>query len=281
MRMGLPKAAAAMREAGVGGVIVPDLPPDMAGPWLAASAGIDTVFLAAPTSTPERLAKVGAMSRGFVYCVSTHRRHRRARRAARRARRARRAREGARRTLPVAVGFGVSTPEQAADGRQARRRRRRRQRDRAPAGDADGAARRSSRASSSAVARRSLSAYRVSPLRATRRRQTYSHPRAAPVARVRLCIYGAARIGEPVGSVAACDCAAESTCSAQRLRRRPGVTAWRGAATLRRRGTGALATSTGGLSLMPRRLQALGASAPGSVRLQRRACPTATASMTR
>ncbi len=71
MRMGLPKAAAAMRAAGVAGVIVPDLPPDMAGPWLAASSGIDTVFLAAPTSTPERLAKVGEMSRGFVYCVST------------------------------------------------------------------------------------------------------------------------------------------------------------------------------------------------------------------
>ena len=71
MRMGLPKAAIAMREAGIGGVIVPDLPPDMAGPWLAASEGIDTVFLAAPTSTPERLAKVGEMSRGFVYCVSS------------------------------------------------------------------------------------------------------------------------------------------------------------------------------------------------------------------
>jgi len=71
MRFGLPTAALATREAGIGGVIVPDLPPDMAGPWLAASHGLDTVFLAAPTSTPERLAKVGSMSRGFVYCVSS------------------------------------------------------------------------------------------------------------------------------------------------------------------------------------------------------------------
>ncbi len=112
MRMGLPKAAAAMREAGVSGVIVPDLPPDMAGPWLAASAGIDTVFLAAPTSTPERLAKVGAMSSGFVYCVST---------AGVTGERSELpaelgelvARVKAATSLPVAVGFGVSTPEQA------------------------------------------------------------------------------------------------------------------------------------------------------------------------
>ena len=92
---------------------MPDLPPDMAGPWLAASAGIDTVFLAAPTSTPERLAKVGEMSRGFVYCVST---------TGVTGERSELPSEltdlvtrvKAATTLPVAVGFGVSTPEQAA-----------------------------------------------------------------------------------------------------------------------------------------------------------------------
>jgi len=113
MRMGLPKAAEAMLEAGVAGVIVPDLPPDMAGPWLAASAGLDTVFLAAPTSTPERLAKVGKMSRGFVYCVSTTGvTGERSELPAELAELV--ARVQAATPLPVAVGFGVSTPAQAA-----------------------------------------------------------------------------------------------------------------------------------------------------------------------
>ena len=113
LRMGLPKAAAAMRDAGVSGVIVPDLPPDMAGPWLAASEGIDTEFLAAPTSTPERLVKVGAMSRGFVYCVSTTGvTGERAELPAELAVLV--ARVKAATKLPVAVGFGVSEPEQAA-----------------------------------------------------------------------------------------------------------------------------------------------------------------------
>ena len=114
------------------GVIVPDLPPDMAGPWLAASAGIDTVFLAAPTSTPERLAKVGEMSRGFVYCVSTTGvTGERSELPAELAELV--ARVKAATSLPVAVGFGVSTPEQARRGRAGRRRCRRGQRDRAPA----------------------------------------------------------------------------------------------------------------------------------------------------
>ena len=112
MRMGLPKAASAMRDAGVSGVIVPDLPPDMARPWLAASAGIDTVFLAAPTSTPERLDKVGRMSGGFVYCVSTTgvtgERSELPPELAGLVARVKASTE-----LPVAVGFGVSTPEQA------------------------------------------------------------------------------------------------------------------------------------------------------------------------
>lgn len=113
MRAGLPAVASAMRDAGVGGVIVPDLPPDMAGPWLAASAGIDTVFLAAPTSTPDRLAKVGAMSRGFVYAVSsvgiTGERERLPAALTDLVARVKDATE-----LPVAVGFGVSTAEQVA-----------------------------------------------------------------------------------------------------------------------------------------------------------------------
>jgi tryptophan synthase alpha chain len=113
MRMGLPTVASAMLEAGIGGVIVPDLPPEMAGPWLAASEGIDTVFLVAPTSTPERMAKVGATSHGFVYCVSsTGVTGERAELPGELVELV--ARVKAATPLPVAVGFGVSTPEQVA-----------------------------------------------------------------------------------------------------------------------------------------------------------------------
>jgi len=113
MRMGLPRAAASLRDAGVSGVIVPDLPPDMAAMWLAVAEGIDTVFLAAPTSTPERLAKVGSMGSGFVYCVSTTGvTGERAELPAELAQLVERVKSAT--SLPVAVGFGVSTPEQAA-----------------------------------------------------------------------------------------------------------------------------------------------------------------------
>lgn len=113
MRMGLPVVAAAMRDAGISGVIVPDMPLEMAAPWLAASSGIDTVFLVAPTSTPERMAKVGELSKGFVYCVSstgvTGERAELPQELADLVIRVKAATP-----LPVAVGFGVSTPEQAA-----------------------------------------------------------------------------------------------------------------------------------------------------------------------
>lgn len=114
MRYGYERAAHAMAAAGIGGAIVPDLPPDMADEWLAASSSVlDTVFLAAPTSTPERLDRVGSTSAGFVYCVSTtgitgERSDLPSELAATVAR------VKARTALPVAVGFGISTPEQAA-----------------------------------------------------------------------------------------------------------------------------------------------------------------------
>ena len=73
---------------------------------------MDTVFLAAPTSTPERLAKVGEMSSGFVYCVSTTGvTGERAELPVELADLVTRVRAST--SLPVAVGFGVSTPEQA------------------------------------------------------------------------------------------------------------------------------------------------------------------------
>jgi len=61
-------------DAGVGGVIVPDLPVDEADEWigLCADAGIASVFLAAPGTSSERMGRVAAASSGFVYCVSTY-----------------------------------------------------------------------------------------------------------------------------------------------------------------------------------------------------------------
>jgi tryptophan synthase alpha chain len=72
LRYGLEKAGADAREAGVDGSLVTDLPPEEAAAWLevARAQGIDTIFLAAPTSPPERLQRVAESSRGFVYAVS-------------------------------------------------------------------------------------------------------------------------------------------------------------------------------------------------------------------
>lgn len=102
-------------DAGVDGVIIPDLPPDEAGDFIKLSrkAGLDTIFLIAPTSTEDRIKKVTKAARGFVYYVSitgitgsvltldgsmdvviSHiRRHT---------------------EKPVAVGFGISRPEEAS-----------------------------------------------------------------------------------------------------------------------------------------------------------------------
>lgn len=118
MRLGFPRVAALAAGAGVSGFIVPDLPPDspMADRWLAESEplGIDTVFLAAPTSTPARLDAVGARSRGFVYVVSSLGvTGERDDLAAGLAGLVARVREHT--SLPIAVGFGVGTPEQVAE----------------------------------------------------------------------------------------------------------------------------------------------------------------------
>jgi tryptophan synthase alpha chain len=65
--------AAELATAGACGAIVPDLPPEEAGEWLAAAAGqrIAPVFLAAPTSPDRRLQAVGEAARGFVYAQAT------------------------------------------------------------------------------------------------------------------------------------------------------------------------------------------------------------------
>ncbi len=65
--------AAAAAASGLAGVILPDLPAAEGGPWraIAAEAGLDTVFLASPTSTDPRIAAVAEASTGFVYATST------------------------------------------------------------------------------------------------------------------------------------------------------------------------------------------------------------------
>ena len=101
--------------AGVDGIIVPDLPPDEADNLIKHSrkSGLDTIFLLAPTSTDSRIQKVSRASTGFIYYVSIT------------------GITGAKLSLdasleshiarirkvtgkPVAVGFGISTPEEAS-----------------------------------------------------------------------------------------------------------------------------------------------------------------------
>ncbi|MEM7052488.1 MAG: tryptophan synthase subunit alpha [Acidobacteriota bacterium] len=102
---------------GVDGVLCVDLPPEAAAdrfiPALT-SRGLDTVFLLAPTSTKDRIAKVAAASRGFVYYVSrtgvTGEQSALAPALIKEVKKVRR-----RLPLPLAVGFGISSPEQVAE----------------------------------------------------------------------------------------------------------------------------------------------------------------------
>ena len=101
-------------SAGASGLIVPDLPHDEADEVRAAcdAAGLALVPLVAPTTTPERIAAIGADARGFVYVVSltgtTGERDEIQEGLAKTVERVRASTD-----VPVAVGFGISTPEQA------------------------------------------------------------------------------------------------------------------------------------------------------------------------
>lgn len=73
VQYGVERFAEDLRAAGGAGLITPDLVPDEAQDWLAASdsSELERVFLAAPSSTDGRLARATELSRGFVYAVST------------------------------------------------------------------------------------------------------------------------------------------------------------------------------------------------------------------
>ncbi|HXR27988.1 MAG TPA: tryptophan synthase subunit alpha [Solirubrobacteraceae bacterium] len=109
-----------LARAGACGLIVPDLPLGEGGEVLAAcdERGVALVPLVAPTTTPERLAAIGARARGFLYTVSvvgtTGERRELGERFAEEVARAK-----ASTAVPVALGFGISTPEHARQAAEA------------------------------------------------------------------------------------------------------------------------------------------------------------------
>lgn len=115
LRMGIEKFCKVARHAGIDGTLITDLPVEEAGIYLreARKNDLATIFLAAPTSTDQRLKQIAEVSTGFVYAVSrtgvTGARKQMPEDAAGLVKRIRRFSK-----LPVAVGFGISTPEQFA-----------------------------------------------------------------------------------------------------------------------------------------------------------------------
>src|SRR5262245_7614894 len=112
LALGFDKIGQELRDAGVDGVFATDLVPEEAGEFIEnmRRCEIDTIFLVAPTSTDERIKLVAEASTGFVYAVSrtgvTGVRQTLSEAASELVQRVRRFTK-----LPVAVGFGVSTPE--------------------------------------------------------------------------------------------------------------------------------------------------------------------------
>jgi tryptophan synthase alpha chain len=113
LQMGLEKFAAAAAAAGADGVLATDLTPEEATEYRATMQAheLDTIFLAAPTSTDARLERIGAASSGFLYVISragvTGERESLPAELPALIRRARKFT-----TLPIAVGFGISLPTQ-------------------------------------------------------------------------------------------------------------------------------------------------------------------------
>jgi len=115
LQMGLEKFASAAAQAGADGVLVTDLTPEESEDYrrVIHAQNLDTIFLAAPTSTDQRLKQIAEVSSGFIYAISrtgvTGERSQMSSDARGLVKRIRRFSK-----LPVAVGFGISTPEQFA-----------------------------------------------------------------------------------------------------------------------------------------------------------------------
>ncbi len=120
LRYGLSKFADDAAAAGADGVLVTDLIVEEAGEYLAEMerVGLAPIFLAAPTSPDERLQAIAAHSKGFIYAISrvgiTGTQQSLTGDAAALVERIRRISERLGRTLPVAVGFGISNSEHVA-----------------------------------------------------------------------------------------------------------------------------------------------------------------------
>jgi tryptophan synthase alpha chain len=105
--------ASAARETGIDGVLVTDLIPEEAESWThdLLHYRLDPIFLVAPTTSDKRLAQIAQQAHGFIYAVSragvTGEQDEMARDAETLVKRVRSVSD-----LPVAVGFGISTPEQ-------------------------------------------------------------------------------------------------------------------------------------------------------------------------
>jgi len=115
LRMGLAKFCRVARAAGVDGTLITDLPVEESAEYVreARKNELATIFLAAPTSTEQRLRQIAEVSSGFIYAISrtgvTGERARMTGDAKTLVKRIRRFSK-----LPVAVGFGISTPKQFA-----------------------------------------------------------------------------------------------------------------------------------------------------------------------
>lgn len=118
-RMGHERFANLLSECGVSGTILPDIQMDESDDWIATAAenGIENILFAAPTSPDDRLARTGQLATGFVYAVGLLGiTGERAELAASAVEIARRAKEHT--DLPVLVGVGIGSPEQAVEACQ-------------------------------------------------------------------------------------------------------------------------------------------------------------------